>query len=112
MNLPREQFIALTQIHSPTDNSEIESGCSEHFVLPLINIGTGKDITIRELAGLVAQLVGFEGEMEWDSSKPDGTPQKLLDVSRLTNLGWKSRISLGEGILNTYKDYQKKSSQD
>ncbi len=112
MNLPRERFSALTQIHSVTGESETDSGCSEHFVLPLINIGTGKDMTIRELAGLVAKLVGFDGEVEWDSSKPDGTPQKLLDVSRLTSLGWKSKISFEEGIRNTCEDYQKKSLTD
>ena len=108
MNLPRERFSTLTQIHSITGESKPNNKYSEHFVLPLINIGTGKDITIRELAGMVAKLVGFDGDVEWDSSKPDGTPQKLLDISRLASLGWKSKISLEEGIRNTYKDYQKK----
>jgi len=64
----------------------------------IINVGTGKDISIRELAELVQRIVGFEGEVLWDAEKPDGTPRKLLDVSRLTSLGWRARIGLEEGI--------------
>jgi GDP-L-fucose synthase len=69
----------------------------------LINIGCGHDYTIRELAGMVGRVVGFEGKVEWDTSKPDGTPRKLLEVSKLTKLGWKSEIPLEEGIASTYK---------
>ena len=111
MNLPRELFSGLVQTHPVKGESKMDGSCSEHFVLPLINIGTGMDLTIREIAGLVAKTVGFDGEVEWDSSKPDGTPQKLLDVSRLTNLGWQSKISLEEGLRKTCEDYQKKTSQ-
>lgn len=68
-----------------------------------VNIGTGKDITIRELAELVRQAVGFEGEVRWDTDKPDGTPRKLLDVSRLTALGWTPGITLKDGIRQTYE---------
>lgn len=71
----------------------------------LINIGTGKDMSIRELAEVTSKLVGFTGQMRFDPSKPDGTPQKLLDVSRLRQLGWESTISLREGIQNTYEWY-------
>jgi GDP-L-fucose synthase len=60
-------------------------------------------VSIAELASLVAQVVGFEGELVYDSSKPDGTPRKLLDVSRLTSLGWSARIPLEQGIRDTYK---------
>ena len=67
-----------------------------------INIGTGKDITIRELAETVADVVGFSGAVEWDTSKPDGTPRKLLDISRLEALGWKPRVPLRDGIAATY----------
>ncbi len=67
-----------------------------------INVGVGEDLTIKELAELVQQVVGFEGELEWDTSKPDGTPRKILDVSRLTDLGWKPEIGLEEGIRSTY----------
>lgn len=68
-----------------------------------INIGTGKDITIKELAELIKDVVGYQGELKFDTSKPDGTPRKLLDVSRLYNAGWKHKISLREGIENTYE---------
>jgi GDP-L-fucose synthase len=71
----------------------------------MVNIGVGNDITIRELAELIKEIVGFEGEIRYDNSKPDGTPRKLLDVSRLESLGWRSRISLREGIEETYKWY-------
>ena len=68
----------------------------------IVNVGVGKDISIRELAELVGRVVGYEGELRFDSSKPDGTPRKLLDVSRLESLGWQSRISLKDGIRATY----------
>jgi GDP-L-fucose synthase len=71
--------------------------------VPLINIGTGKDTTIRELAEQVCAVLGFEGELVFDTSRPDGTPQKLLDVSRLQKLGWHSRTSLAGGIALTYE---------
>jgi GDP-L-fucose synthase len=68
----------------------------------IINIGWGKDISIRELAELIAETTGFAGELELDPSKPDGTPRKLLDVTRLTDLGWRAQIGLAEGIRTTY----------
>ncbi len=67
-----------------------------------VNIGTGEDVSILELAQMVRQIVGFEGEIKNDLSKPDGTPRKLMDVSKLTAFGWKARIELGEGILSVY----------
>lgn len=70
---------------------------------PLINIGTGEDVTIRELAELVSQVVGFNGELVFDASKPDGTPRKLMDVSKLHALGWKHSVALHEGISKTWK---------
>jgi len=71
----------------------------------IVNIGTGVDITIKELTKTVAKVVGFEGKIEWDTSKPDGTPRKLLDVSRLHALGFKHKIDLEEGVKLTYKWY-------
>lgn len=71
----------------------------------LVNIGTGIDLTITELALMVKEVVGFEGELTYDASKPDGTPRKLLDVSRLTSLGWRYKINLREGLEMVYKDY-------
>ncbi len=70
-----------------------------------INIGTGKDISIKELANLVKEIVEFKGAIIWDDSKPDGTPQKLLDVSKLNKLGWKEKIELEEGIKKVYSNY-------
>ena len=72
----------------------------------IINIGTGSDISIRELAELIRDVTGFEGELTFDTSKPDGTPRKLLDVSRLHKLGWKHNISLRNGIESTYEWFQ------
>lgn len=68
-----------------------------------INIGTGKDVTIRELAELVKKIVGYEGDVRYDLSKPDGTPRKLLDVSRMQSLGWNAKTSLEDGLRKTYE---------
>jgi GDP-L-fucose synthase len=68
-----------------------------------INVGTGVDVSIKGLADLVGEVVGFPGEIEWDASKPDGTPRKLLDTSRLTKLGWTPSISLEQGLKSTYE---------
>lgn len=72
---------------------------------PMINIGTGLELTIRELTETVKIVVGFEGEVVWDASKPDGTPRKLLDVSRLAQLGWRAKTSLRDGIQLAYRDF-------
>jgi len=71
----------------------------------ILNVGTGEDITIREVAEMIGSIVGFGGRLVFDESKPDGTPRKLLDVSRINALGWKPRIPLGEGIRSTYEWY-------
>ena len=69
----------------------------------IINVGVGNDVTIRELAQLICRVTGFEGRLVFDTTKPDGTPRKLLDVSRLSGLGWRARIGLEEGIADTYR---------
>jgi GDP-L-fucose synthase len=74
---------------------------------PLINVGSGQDQTIRELAELVAEVVGFDGALAFDSSKPDGTPRKLLDSSRLRSLGWRPKTSLYEGLMLAYQEFLK-----
>lgn len=72
----------------------------------IVNVGAGSDVSIRSLAELVQQIVGFDGDVIWDDTKPDGTPQKLMDVSRLTQLGWENRIALEEGISRVYANYE------
>jgi GDP-L-fucose synthase len=87
LNLPEDKFAGLLSADIP----------------PLINVGTGEDVTIRELAEIVSGVLGFNGELVFDPSKPDGTPRKLLDVSRLAALGWKAHRTLAEGIQLTYE---------
>lgn len=77
----------------------------------IYNVGTGKDISIRELAYLIQRIVGHEGEIIWDSSKPDGTPRKLLDVSKLHSLGWKHQKALPEGLSETYRWFLQNKNQ-
>jgi GDP-L-fucose synthase len=74
----------------------------------LVNIGTGEDVSIKELALLIKDVIGYEGELEFDSSKPDGTPRKLMDVSKLHGLGFKHKIGLREGIAMAYADFKEK----
>ena len=72
-----------------------------------VNIGTGEDLTIKALAEMIKDIVGFTGELNWNTEKPDGTPRKLMDVSRLHNLGWKHKIDLREGITSVYAEFAK-----
>ena len=70
-----------------------------------VNVGTGKELTIKELTELTAKVIGYTGEIKWDSTKPDGTPRKLLDVSKLKNLGWTYQTELEDGIRLAYEDF-------
>ena len=79
---------------------------SEH-----VNVGSGKDLSIRALAEMVAEEVGFTGETRWDTSKPDGTPRKLLDVSKINELGWKATTGLREGIRNSIRDFESRRAE-
>jgi len=83
----------------------------ESYENELINIGVGKDITISELSEVIKQIVEFNGEIQYDNTKPDGTPRKLLDVSKLKALGWQPKISLREGIEMTYRWYVKEGAR-
>jgi GDP-L-fucose synthase len=76
-----------------------------------VNVGTGTDVTIKELASIVADAVGYDGRISWDTAKPDGTPQKLLDVSKLAGAGWSARISLADGIKSTVEWYRANSAR-
>jgi GDP-L-fucose synthase len=78
----------------------------EHYDGPAqVNVGTGSDVTIREIAETVAEVVGYSGDTDWDTTKPDGTPQKLLDVSKLADAGWTAKIGLREGLESTVDWY-------
>ena len=72
-----------------------------------INIGTGTDLTIKELSGIIQKTTGFQGKIIWDSTKPDGTPQKLMDVGKIHNLGWQEKFTLEQGIKQVYEDYSR-----
>ena len=96
MNLPDDKYLGLL------GSDESVTG---RFDPPLINIGTGQDITIRELAETVRDVVGYEGEMVFDTSKPDGTPRKLMDVTRLRNIGWRASTPLKEGLAIAYTGF-------
>lgn len=91
-----EASIFVMNLDNETYKRETES------MLSHINVGTGIDCTIKELTETVAKVIGYQGEIQWDTSKPDGTPRKLMDVSRLERLGWKAKISLEEGLTKTY----------
>jgi GDP-L-fucose synthase len=97
---PRREFLHVDDLAAAT-RFLLERDVSEG----VYNVGVGEDLSIRELAESIARIVGYEGELVFDASKPDGTPQKLLDVSRLARLGWRARIGLEEGIARTYKDF-------
>jgi GDP-L-fucose synthase len=98
---PRREFLHVD------DMAEACMHLLEHYDGPeQVNVGTGTDVSIREIADTIARVVGYEGRTEWDTSKPDGTPQKLLDVSKLAAAGWTSRISLEEGLRDTVAWYR------
>ncbi|WP_233800120.1 GDP-L-fucose synthase family protein [Paraburkholderia sp. HP33-1] len=97
---PRREFLHVDDLAAAT------LFVLEHNVMDgLFNVGVGEDLTIRELAESICKVVGFEGELVFDSSKPDGTPRKLLDVSRLTQMGWRATIGLEDGIAATYREF-------
>ena len=98
---PRREFLHV---------DDLAAAClllmEEHEGPDIVNVGCGSDISIGELSLLVARVVGYQGEIEWDTTKPDGTPRKLLDYSRLFDLGWRPRIGLEEGIASAHQDFQ------
>jgi len=106
---PKREFLHVDDMAAASvylrllDKSRFDQQSSP--MLSHINVGTGEDVTIRELAGLIADVVGYEGKLEFDDTKPDGTPRKLLDVSRINNLGWSASIPLKQGLEETYSWY-------
>lgn len=111
---PRREFLHVDDLASacrfvmefPTSEYTVHTDtmCSH------VNIGVGKDISIEDLAEMVRRKIGYEGEVVWDRSKPDGTPRKLLNVSLLSKMGWDARISLEKGIEDTYRNYLQRAS--
>ena len=103
---PMREFMHVDDL-SEASIYALENWYPKKEELKYMNVGTGKDISIRELATIIAKEIGFEGEIEWDVSKPDGTPKKQLNISKFSKLGWSSKIKLSDGIKNTIKCYIK-----
>tara|TARA_Y100000589_G_scaffold331972_1_gene388327 strand:+ start:3149 stop:4135 length:987 start_codon:yes stop_codon:yes gene_type:complete len=108
--IPKREFLHVDDLANASlfvleNFSNIKKTISINNSPQFLNVGTGKDISIKDLAYLVAEKIGYKGEISWDYSKPDGTPRKLLDISRLNNLGWKPSILLENGIEQTIKCY-------
>ncbi len=96
MDLPDEKFSSLL------GSDESQTGC---FEPPIVNIGVGEDITIRDLAVMISEVVGFKGDLVFDTSKPDGTPRKLMDTTRLNSIGWRARTPLAKGLAIAYAGF-------
>jgi GDP-L-fucose synthase len=109
--MPRREFLYSDDLAEAClflmnlDQRVFDPVVASDAIAPLINIGTGQDQTIRELAEQIAEIVGFDGRLTFDSSKPDGTPRKLMDISRLTSLGWSPKTPLREGLQAAYRDF-------
>ncbi|MCQ9376029.1 GDP-L-fucose synthase [Methyloversatilis sp. XJ19-13] len=97
INLPDDKYTSLL------GSDESKSG---RFEPPLVNVGVGEDVTIKELAELVGKVVGFDGDLMFDTTKPDGTPRKLMDVTRLNSIGWQASTGLAEGLARAFRDFQ------
>jgi len=97
---PRREFLYVDDLAEAVVH--LMENCDASDIGELVNVGTGVDHTVRELAAEVMRVVGFSGDIRWDTSKPNGTPRKLLDVSRLASLGWRSKTSLEDGLRKTY----------
>lgn len=107
---PRREFLYVDDMADASVHvMELERSIYEANTKPMlshINVGTGEDVTIREIAELISKVVGYQGNIEFDTSKPDGTPRKLLDTSKLARLGWHPSVSLQAGLIETYRQFQ------
>lgn len=113
---PRREFLysddlaqALVMLMEKVSFKDLINNSDKNIKNSHINIGTGVDVTIRELAEIVKEIVGFKGKIRWDHTKPDGTPQKLLDISKIKKLGWSPKTNLKEGIERLYNWYLKQT---
>jgi GDP-L-fucose synthase len=111
---PRREFLysedmadACVHIMEKKEFADIQPQQTKEIRNTHINIGTGRDLTIAELAEMVKTIVGFKGTLQWDSTKPDGTFQKLLNVDKIHSLGWKEKVSMQDGIRTVYEEYKK-----
>lgn len=106
---PKREFLYVDEMAAASVYvMELNKNVYDQFTEPMlshINVGTGRDCSIKELASTIASVVGYKGKITFDSTKPDGTPRKLLDVSRLAALGWTSKLSLHDGLVDTYQWY-------
>jgi GDP-L-fucose synthase len=103
---PKREFLHVDDMaHASVHVMNLDRGIYQEFTQPMlshINVGTGEDCSIAELAQTLAKVIGYQGKLTYDTSKPDGAPRKLMDVSRLQELGWKARIKLEEGLQDAY----------
>lgn len=107
---PRREFLYVDDMADASVHvMELERSIYDSNTTPMlshINVGTGEDVTIREVAELISKVVGYQGDIEFDTSKPDGTPRKLMDTSKLTRLGWRPGVSLSAGLTETYRQFR------
>jgi GDP-L-fucose synthase len=107
---PRREFLYVDDMADACVHvMELDRATYDANTTPMlshINVGTGEDVTIREVAEIIRKAVGFDGDIEFDTSKPDGTPRKLMDTSKLSRLGWRPGVRLGEGIKETYLHFR------
>jgi len=112
---PRREFLYVDDMADACIHvMELDRSIYEKHTSPMlshINIGTGEDITIREVAEIICKVVGFRGRIEFDTTKPDGTPRKLMNTSKLSALGWRPGMRLGEGIIETYRHFQESAER-
>lgn len=100
---PRREFLHVDDLADAV--IFLMQNYDQHDIGEIINIGCGQDISIKDLAGKIRDVVGYTGKVHWDTSKPDGTPRKLLDISKIVKLGWQPKISLDEGLKSVYRDF-------
>jgi GDP-L-fucose synthase len=112
---PRREFLHVDDMAAASVHvMELDAALYRDTTAPMlshINVGSGTDCTIRELAEIIARVTGFEGRLDFDAAKPDGTPRKLMDVSRLTALGWRAGVALEDGLRDTYRWYVEQPSR-
>ena len=109
---PRREFIYSDDLADACvflleqDEGTYKNILFDNQIAPLINIGSGEDQSIKQLAEIIRKIVSFKGTLKWDKEKPDGTPQKILNISRLSEIGWHSKQAIEDGLVKTYQDFK------